>query len=170
MGQDASTSDAEAFAWFFTAEYGQVVRVLTVVLHERPAAEDLAQEAFVRLHLHWAKVSRYDRPEVWVRRVALNLAFSYRRREYRRRTLEAVATWPEVEPEWNPRVDHDDVIAAIRTLKPRERALIALFHMEDRPLDEVSDVLGMTPGAAKVALHRARRRLARRLTDTEVTP
>ena len=71
MGHSARTSDVESFAWFFTSEYPQVVRLLTVVLHDAAAAEDLAQDAFVRLYRHWAKVSRYESPEAWVRRVAL---------------------------------------------------------------------------------------------------
>ena len=45
-----------------------MVRLLTVVLRDGAAAEDLAGEAFVRLHRHWAEVSRYDSPEAWVRR------------------------------------------------------------------------------------------------------
>ena len=169
MGQGARTSDIESFAWFFTAEYPQVVRLLTVVLHDRAAAEDLTQDAFVRLHHHWDKVSRYESPEAWVRRVALNRAFSWRRREGRRRNLELAADpRPEALPESSS--DREDVLRAVRALPQRDRALVALYHLEDRPLAEVAEVLGLRPGAAKVALHRARRRLADLLADQEVTP
>jgi RNA polymerase sigma-70 factor (ECF subfamily) len=63
------------------------------------------------------------------------------------------------------------VLRAVRALPPRDRALVGLYHLEDRPLSEVAEVLGLREGAAKVALHRARRRLAELLEsdDTEVT-
>src|SRR6476620_5842349 len=133
MGDGARTSDVESFAWFFTAEYPQVVRLLTIVLHDSATAEDLAQEAFVRLHRHWAKVSRYDSPEAWVRRVALNRAFSWRRREGRRRHLELAAD-PRREETHEASSDREDVLRAVRSLPPRDRALVALYHLEDRPL------------------------------------
>ncbi|MGI8699694.1 MAG: sigma factor [Nocardioidaceae bacterium] len=43
-------------------------------------ARDLAQEALTRAWVHWRKVRRMDRPDLWVRRVALNLANSHFRR------------------------------------------------------------------------------------------
>jgi RNA polymerase sigma-70 factor (ECF subfamily) len=170
MGHATRTGDDESFAWFFTSEYPQVVRLLTVVLRDGAAAEDLAQDAFVRLHRNWEKVSRYDSPEAWVRRVALNRAFSWRRREGRRHHLELAAS-PPAEVVAVPSAEREDVLRAVRALPPRDRALVALYHLEDRPLTEVAEVLGLRPGAAKVALHRARRRLAELLNDTEdVTP
>jgi RNA polymerase sigma factor (sigma-70 family) len=169
MGHAARTNDDESFAWFFTSEYPQVVRLLTVVLHDAGSAEDLTQDAFVRLHLHWAKVSRYESPEAWVRRVALNRAFSWRRREGKRRGLELAAD-PRREAEPVSTSDREDVLRAVRSLPPRDRALVALYHLEDRPLAEVAEVLGLRPGAAKVALHRARRRLAELLAEQEVNP
>jgi RNA polymerase sigma factor (sigma-70 family) len=156
--------DDESFAWFFTAEYPSVVRLLGVVVRDSGTAEELAQEAFIRLYRHWGRVRRFDSPEAWVRRVALNRAFSWRRREARRPALElAAAGHPGASDERTD--DHLEVIRAVRSLPPRDRALVALYHLEDRSLDEVATVLGLTPGAAKVALHRARQRLAAQLSQ-----
>jgi RNA polymerase sigma-70 factor (ECF subfamily) len=138
-----------------------------VVLHDSGAAEDLAQEAFVRLHRHWPKVSRYDSPEAWVRRVALNCAFSWRRREGRRKERETRAAEERSSASAATGSDLTELLSAIRTLPARDRALIGLYHLEDRPVAEVADLLGMQVGAAKVALHRARRRLAEALSDWE---
>lgn len=162
-------SALESFTWFFTAEYPQVVRLLVAVVHDTAAAEDLAQDAFVRLHRSWEKVSRYDRPEAWVRRVALNLAFSWRRREGRRWGLEREATTSVVACAEPDPGDRADVQAALRQLPARQRALIALYYLEDRPMAEVAEVMGMREGAAKVAVHRARARLADLLAGWEVT-
>jgi RNA polymerase sigma factor (sigma-70 family) len=154
-----------AFAWFFRAEYPQVVRTVSLVLRDTAAAEDVAQEAFLRLHLHWSKVYRYDRPDAWVRRVALNLAASHARREGRRAGLErlSVTSSPaagQADPSHRSADPADRVRDALLTLPHKQRALVVLYYFEDRPLTEAGDLLGLTPGSAKVAMHRARRRLA----------
>jgi RNA polymerase sigma factor (sigma-70 family) len=168
---DAALPEA-AFAWFFRAEYPQVVRTVSLVLREPAAAEDVAQEAFLRLHLHWSKVFRYDRPDAWVRRVALNLAASHARREGRRARLEhlSVTASPaagDAGPSSGSADPADRVRDALLTLPHKQRALVVLYYYEDRPLAEAGDLLGLTPGSAKVALHRARRRLARALGPTD---
>lgn len=71
---------AADFDAFFTVEYPRLVVLLTAATGHRPVAEDLAQEALVRVHQRWSRVSRYDRPGAWVRRVALNLAANSRAR------------------------------------------------------------------------------------------
>lgn len=167
MGHRHEQDDEAAFAWFFTSQYPQVVRVLTVVVRESAAAEDLAQEAFIRLHRRWSRISMYESPEAWVRRVALNLSFSWRRREGRRPALEQSHA-----PTGSPQGSSDlqvDIRRAVAELPKRERALIALYHLEDRPISEVADLLDMSPGAVKVGLHRARARLATVLHDQEIT-
>ena len=164
LRRTAVAKDEESFAWFFTSEYPQVVRLLTVVVTDPAAAEDVAQEAFIRLHRHWSRISRYESPEAWVRRVALNRAFSWRRREqHRRQGEERAPAWAE--PRSEPSVDADHVLRAVRRLGPRDRALVGLYHLEDRPLGEVASVLGMSPDTAKVALHRARAKLAHLLRE-----
>jgi len=152
-------ADAEAFEWFFRAQFPSVVRSLSHLLR-RQDAEDVAQEAFAKLHQHWAKVSRYEQPDAWVRRVAINRAISLATRESRRRGKERSARWQEGEEGPAPEPRDSDVGAALRALSPRDRALVVLFYYEDRPLAEAADVLGMSPGSAKVALHRARQRMA----------
>ena len=160
-----------AFAWFFRAEYPQVVRTVALVLRNPAAAEDVAQEAFMRLHLHWSKVYRYDRPDAWVRRVALNLAASHARREGRRARLERLSVTSssaarDADLSERSADASDRVRDALLSLPHKQRALVVLYYYEDRPLTEAGELLGLTPGSAKVALHRARRRLALGLTGT----
>src|SRR3954454_5179251 len=73
---------------FFRTHYPRVVRVVHGVLGDRARAEEVAQEAFVRLYQRWARVSTYDRPDAWVRRVAVRLAVRVARRDRLRTTLE----------------------------------------------------------------------------------
>jgi DNA-directed RNA polymerase specialized sigma24 family protein len=68
-------SDAdEAYEWFFRSEFPAVLRMVFLILHDRGRSEDVTQEAFIQLLVHWRKVSRYERPEAWVRRVAIRQA------------------------------------------------------------------------------------------------
>ncbi|HEY3014154.1 MAG TPA: sigma-70 family RNA polymerase sigma factor [Nocardioides sp.] len=161
--RDRADAGAEAFAWFFAAEYPRVVRSLSHLVR-REDAEDVAQEAFARLHQHWAKVSRYERPDAWVRRVALNQATSLATREGKRYQRERRADLGARDVA-APVVPDTRVGDALRTLPVRQRMLVVLYYYEDRPLSDAAELVDMTPGAAKVALHRARQALARLLDE-----
>src|SRR5262245_114040 len=69
------------FEELFDAEFPAVVRSAFVVCQELSRAEDVAQEAFVELLRHWGRVSRYERPGAWVRRVAIRKAVQVTKRE-----------------------------------------------------------------------------------------
>jgi RNA polymerase sigma factor (sigma-70 family) len=146
---------AEEYAWFFRTEFTSVVRTAYLVLHDVQRAEDVAQEAFTQLYIHWSKISRYERPEAWVRRVAIRKAIKEQRRERRRAELERVDTAAARDP-----LSADLGLAdALRALAPQQRAAIALFYLEDRPVHEVAGIIGCSPSTAKVHLHRGRQRL-----------
>ena len=141
----------------FATEFPAVMRAVYAVVHDLDRAEDITQDAFVRLLRHWKKVSRYDRPGAWVRRVAINLAISSARRERRRHLIELSAT---PVPASASASGDADVLRAIQDLPPMQRAAVALFYLEDQPVTEVAHVLGCAESTARVHLHRARRRLA----------
>jgi DNA-directed RNA polymerase specialized sigma24 family protein len=73
----------DEFRWLFAIEYPTVVRTVYFVLHDHARAEEIARDSFVQLLRHWGKVSRYDSPEAWVRRVAIRLAIRDAKRERR---------------------------------------------------------------------------------------
>jgi RNA polymerase sigma-70 factor (ECF subfamily) len=150
------------FADFFRAEFAAVTRTAYLVLHDRDAAEDVSQDAFTQLHLHWAKISRYDRPDAWVRRVAIRLAIRAARRQHILGTLLG-----RLEP---PRPDERadlDLAAALLRLPAQQRAAVALHYYEDRPLAEVAQILNCSHATAKVHVFRARRRLAQLLGESD---
>jgi RNA polymerase sigma-70 factor (ECF subfamily) len=158
MRRKNDPDDVVAYTWFFRAEFPKVVRTVYVILHDRGGAEDIAQEAFVQLLPRWRKVSRYDRPEAWVRRVAIRMAVRASRRAAMRSHLEATADPPA---ERSPA--DIDLANAVAALPPQQRAAVVLFYFEDQPISEIADILGCAPSTAKVHLHKARRRLAERL-------
>lgn len=150
------------FAAFFRAEFAAVTRTAYLVLHDRDGAEDVAQDAFTQLHLNWAKISAYERPDAWVRRVAIRLAVRAVRRHRLLDTLLGRLETPRREQGGDL-----DLAAALRRLPPQQRAAVALHYYEDRPLAEVAQILNCSHATAKVHVFKARRKLATLLGEPE---
>jgi RNA polymerase sigma factor (sigma-70 family) len=158
---DTRVSDTTAdFTRFFEVEFQSVVRTAYFILHDRQSAEDIAQDAFAQLYLHWKKVAAYERPDAWVRRVAIRMAVRAAGREHRRRDLERDVAPSAVA---NPR--DFDLVRAVRQLPPQQRAAVALFYFEDRPLAEIAHILDCAEPTARVHLVKARRRLGELLGE-----
>lgn len=148
------------FSGFFQAEYTRLLRAVYLVVQSRDLAEDVVQDAFLVTWNHWSRVSAYQRPDLWLRRVAIRLAI---RSAKRARTSTLAIAEPVVEA-------HEtdlDLVAGIAALAPAQRAAIVLFYLEDRPVSELAEIMKCSPATAKVHLHRARRRLSVLLEGTE---
>ena len=154
-----SEADLE-YVWFFRAEFPAVLRTVFLIMHDRGRSEDVTQEAFIQLLTHWRKVSRYERPDAWVRRVAIREAVRALRRDRMRALLERGAV-----PGPGPGVPDVDLARAIGQLPVMQRTAVVLFYFEDRPVSEIALILGVSDGSVKVHLHRARRRLAELLGE-----
>jgi RNA polymerase sigma factor (sigma-70 family) len=143
------------YAWFFRAEFPGVLRTVFLILHDRGRSEDVTQEAFIQLLVHWKKVSRYERPDAWVRRVAIRQAVRTMKRDRMRAQLErAEPSAPD------PDLPDVDLARAVQRLPAMQRVAVVLFYFEDRPIAEIVDILGISDGSVKVHLHRARQQLA----------
>ena len=157
----------ESFPAFYRREYPKMVAIAAAVSGNRAIAEDLAQEAMLRAHRHWDRISTYERPGAWVRRATINLSLSATKRaaaELRRllRIAES-ATLPEPD-------DADGRIwQAVARLQGNQRAAIALHYLEDRPIAEIATILEVSEATARVHLHRGRRALAAALGNEEVS-
>jgi DNA-directed RNA polymerase specialized sigma24 family protein len=143
------------FDWLFASEFPAVMRAVHLIVHDLERAEDITQDAFVQLLRHWKKVSRYDRPGAWVRRVAIRLAMEAVRRERVRAVLER-----KVEPPPARGPLDVDVMRAVGQLPGMQRAAVVLFYFEDLPLSEIANILRCSDATVRVHLHRARKRLA----------
>jgi DNA-directed RNA polymerase specialized sigma24 family protein len=149
------TDASLAFTDFFRREFAPVLRTVELIVRDHGRAEELTQDAFVQLMRHWPKVSRYERPDAWVRRVAIHLAL----RALRRDRLWQIVRGHLVPPT-PARPSRFDVGAAILQLPGSQRAAIVLHYYEDRPTAEVAAILGCSQSTARVHLHHARKRLA----------
>jgi RNA polymerase sigma-70 factor, ECF subfamily len=151
------------FDEFYACNYGRLVVQLYAVTGTLADAEDAVQEAFARASVRWRRVQGYDAPEAWVRRVALNLAYSGLRRGRRVVALGARAQPPPP----LARVDNLELVEALKALPLPLRQVIVLYYLTDLPVERVAGELGIAVGTAKSRLSRAREALARELAGGE---
>lgn len=158
MGRD------EQFRDLFVDDYDRVVRTVFLILRDQGRSEEIAQEAFLELLRHWRRVSGHDLPDAWVRRVAIRMAVRSVQRE---KALEIALrrVVPEERRETADATAGADVLNAVGTLPARQRAAVVLFYYEDRPIDEVAQILDCSPSTARVHLHKARKRLGDLLSE-----
>ena len=136
-----------------------MVRSLTLITGDAELAADCVQDAFVRAYARWPRISTYDSPASWVRRVAINRSRDVFRSTGRRRTTEQSAATSEVHLDPEPLADQD-LRTVLGQLPDRQRAAVTLYYLDGLSVDQVADSMGITSGAVKYHLNRGRAHLA----------
>lgn len=147
---------------FYREEYPSVVALTYGLGGSTWAAEDLAQEAFLRAHRDWERVGQMASPSAWVRRVAINLAMS----RFRRLRAEASARLRLTPVSFSvdrTAADHEAFWGQVRRLPARQAQAIALHYIDGLSVSEIGEVLEVADGTVKALLHQGRTRLARQL-------
>jgi RNA polymerase sigma factor (sigma-70 family) len=154
------------FDEFFTDNYDQVVRSLSLAIGDRARAEDAAQEAFAKAYRRWPAVAQMERPVGWVLVVATNQVKRWISRNDRR--------FDAAEPVEGFVVDHADRVStagtigeALGALAPRQRATVVLRYLCDLPTADVARALGCSQGTVKSALHSALQNLRVELDEND---
>jgi RNA polymerase sigma-70 factor (sigma-E family) len=139
-------------------------RLAVALTGDRTEADDIVQDAFVRLH----RTPRPPAPEqtlAYLRRTVTNLVFDRHRRTVAARRLrpERTLTAPSAESGAVDADRSDRIAAAITDLPDRQRECVALHYFAGLTEAEVASTLGISVGSVKTHLHRARTTLAPRL-------
>lgn len=147
------------FDELYAAHYADLAVQLYLYFGDRQEAQDVVQEAFCRALARWWKVSRYDDPVAWVRRVAWNLAVSRWRRG--RTALGFLRRQPRVEPYLDgPSPERVALQAALAKLPAAQRRAVVLHYLADLPVAEIAERESVAVGTVKSWLSRARATLA----------
>jgi len=164
--EDVYTAGSQLdFDRLYRASYQRLLYTLLAVLHDYHAAEDCAQETFVRAYRSWQDWKPDAPAEAWLHRIALNVAFSYRRWHRLREVGEVVrrlgAPRPDVEA-----LDlgvQSDLLDALRQLPPEQAATIIMRHHHGYTNREIATALGVPESTVASRLAAAKLRLRQEL-------
>jgi RNA polymerase sigma-70 factor (sigma-E family) len=169
---DGVAGDADAqVAALFERLYPSLVGSARLLLDDTALAEDVVQEAFVRVRVAWWRIRQSDRAAAYVRSAVVNLARSGLRRRAvaRRREPEQARAHPLVAPAAEDAAvsgsDRDAVARAVRALPRRQRECVVLRYYLDLSEADTAAALGITAGAVKTHVHRALAALAAELEE-----
>ncbi len=153
----AQDRDDAAFDAFVAARLPHLLRLGRALTGDEQRGADLVQDALERALVRWR---RLDDPEAFVRRAMVNRSISVWRKVRRERPVSSAVGH---EPPHVDRPPDRELLAAVRALPPRQRAVIALRYYEDLTEAQTAEVLGCTVGTVKSQANRAMQALRQQL-------
>ena len=139
-------------------EHARLVGTLGLYCGDRAVAEDLAQEALIRLCRDWRSVRKLDAPERWLYRVAINLAHSHYRRKATERRVLSLAPVAELQRAESP--TDIETLELLKNLPHRQKTALLLHYYLDLTVPEVAHAMEIPEGTAKTLIHRGTRALS----------
>jgi RNA polymerase sigma-70 factor (ECF subfamily) len=155
----------EDFDRLYQATYQRVFAALVVILRNRAAAEDATQEAFLRAFRGWKDWKQEAPAEAWIYRIALNVAFSQRRRERLYEVGELIKRLGRPRQPDPTTVIEPDLVREIRALPPKQAAALVLRHVHGFTNREIAAAIGVPERTVASRLAAAKIRLQARLGE-----
>lgn len=159
--------DVDEFVEAMYHEHGQgLVHMVRLFVDDRNAAEDLVQEAFIRLARSAHKIEDQRKAAAYLRSIVLNLARDHNRRglvslrhrlpldEYQASTEDALVLAE----------DHQEVVDALRTLPRRQRDCLILRYYDELGIDDIAETLSISRNSVKTHLTRGMKALGSQLS------
>jgi RNA polymerase sigma-70 factor (sigma-E family) len=137
-------------AVFVAARYPAMLRSAFLLCGSQTDAEDLAQDALVRVVQRWGRVSRSDDPVAYANRILLNTFLSGRRRRWHGEVAHAAPPErPDAAGGYGAVDDRDALRRALMGLPPRQRAAVVLRHHQQLSEADAAALLGCSVGTVK---------------------
>lgn len=165
----ARTGDATAFELLVDSRIDRCYRLAWSILANDADAADATQDALVSAWRQLPRLRDAASFDGWLNRIVANAALMARRHRVRLREVSVRPANPDDErPQTEPRrdpqartamdefVDNDAIARAFDRLRPKDRMILVLHHVEERPVAEIARSLGIPVGTAKWRLHAAR--------------
>ena len=173
--------DDASFEVLVKAHSARIISLAWRLVGNREDAEDIAQEAFIRLHRSLATFRGDSSVSTWLYRTVTRLTIDHQRRQnlkqkiffFRHSNTEhdpyELAADPAASPGEQYLVDEAGhrLANAMHKLSARQKAVFTLRHHEDLPLKEIATVLELEEGTVKTHLHRAVQILRKELRDLQ---
>jgi RNA polymerase sigma-70 factor (sigma-E family) len=159
----AQVTDREVTALYETHALS-FIRLAYVMLGDRPAAEDVVQEAFLGLYKRWSQLRETASAPGYLRASVLNgCRMVLRSRARRDHRAASELPWESAEATALVGEEHRHLLLAIRALPPRQRETLVLRYYLDLSEEETARSMGITPGTVKSATSRALAALGQRM-------
>jgi RNA polymerase sigma factor (sigma-70 family) len=153
------------FEVFFEAHHERLFRALWLVTRNRDEAEEVMQDAFLRLWQRWDRVADGPDPVAYLYRTAMNAWRSRLRRAAV--AVRKVVHQIQSDDEMAVVDQHDAVLRALMPLPPRQRAAVVLLDVLDLSSEQAGGALGIKPVTVRVLAARARMTLAKEIGDRD---
>ena len=167
----ARTGDTAAFEVLVDSRIDRCYRLAWSILGNDADAADATQDALVSAWRQLPRLRDVSSFDGWLNRIVANSALMARRHRVRLREVSVAPGFPGDEPQnelaqhvgartaQDEFVDNDAIGRAFDRLRPQDRMILVLHHIEERPVAEIARSLGVPVGTAKWRLHAARRAL-----------
>jgi RNA polymerase sigma-70 factor (ECF subfamily) len=152
---------ADSFEHFFKHQYREIEQRVRAAGAASDVAAEATQEAFVRAYQRWWRVGHYRNPAAWVQRVALNHRIDIERKGRRE---SALVTTMAVQAAGGEAALDPEIEAAVDSLPPQQQAAVRAVYTNGMSATETADELGISAGAVRFHLNRARNTLRPMLT------
>ena len=165
--ESAQDGDHPAFEELVRRTHADTFALARRLVSDEDDARDVVQETYLRAFRSIKKFRGDAQFTTWLYRITANCASTHlgRRRRHRHDALDKEVAVPDLHPDHDPALVADASLlrdrleSAIAELPPRLRAVVVLRDIYDLNHAEIADELGISESAAKVRLHRARRKL-----------
>ena len=138
----------QAFRSWVLASRGKLRRAAFLLSGDWFLADDLVQDALIRIYGAWPRLERSGDVSAYARRVLLNLYLDHRRRPWRRER--PTDQMPDRAAQASETVDNrDKLLAALLKVPPRQRAVLVLRFWEDLSIEQTARTLGTSTGNVK---------------------
>ncbi len=162
--------DLDAFEALFRSHQGEVYGWIVRIVRDPSVAEDLTVETFWRIHRAHARFDPTRSFGAWARRIATNAALDHLKTVRRETELpDDLASRSLPDPGISKELRRK-MARAFHRLPPQLRLAATLALIEERPYQEIADALGVSTGAVKVRVFRARRFLRKELKRQGIEP
>ncbi len=136
------------------------MRLARLFVDDRDAAEDIVQEAFLRLARHAGRIDVIERAPAYLRSIVLNLARDHNRRglvslRHHATAGREIDVVEDVADRLSRSDEHRQVLEAVRRLPGRQRDCVALRYFEELSIEEIAATLAVSPNSVKTHLRRA---------------
>jgi RNA polymerase sigma-70 factor (sigma-E family) len=167
--QEVQVTD-EVVTQLYSRHYRSLVGLAGLLVRDEPTAEEVVQDCFIALHGGWHRLRDETKALAYLRQAVVNRSRSVLRHRgvVDRNVLRPEPDMPSAEQDAITRLEHSEVVAALRSLPDRQRQALVLRYYADLSEAQIAEMMGISKGAVKS--HTARGMVTLRVALDQLLP